>query len=61
MGVLEKLTRLDVIERDIQKVKELKSVPFGLKDEIMACLIREKESIQKYGAPNPEYEDKEIK
>lgn len=52
------MTRLEVLEREKEIVKGLKCLPFGLKDEVMENYQREITAIVKYGAPNPEYEER---
>lgn len=50
------MTRLDLLKQEIETVKELRCLSFGIKDEVVAHYEREITAIEKWGASNPEYE-----
>ena len=54
------MRRLDVLRKELNIISNLQCLAFNVKEEAEKYYNHEIECIEKYGSPNPEYEDKNV-
>jgi len=55
------MTRLDILREELEIIRSLRTLSFGIKGEAVSYYKNEIRAIEEFGANNPEYKEAESK